>query len=508
MNLYGTAAIVTLFAAFEHGLGFLYRIILSRTLGPEGLGVYQVALSVFAVFLTLSSSGLPITLSRTIAKHRAQNFPAGEHRATTAAILLALSFSLTITLLLFLFRTPFSAVFSDSRCADLFYILLIGLSFTSVYAVLRGNFWGNRHFFAYSLIELVEEIVMVLAGIALLLLFRTGVPDVNKAAVAVLISYLASFSIALVFFLIKGGKFCSPRGEWRPLLRSSLPVTAMRTSSSLVNSLISVLFPMRLMAAGMSKARAMSEYGVVGGMVMPILTIPCSLISSIALVLVPELSESYYRGDRETLSRLVKKALDATLLIAGALIPFLAVCGEGVGVFLYSNAESGMLISRSALILVPMSLTMISTSLLNSMGCERETLLFFVLGSAAMLLTAWTLAPLMGSGALLLGMAADYTLSAVCSLALLAKKTGRLRSGKYALLLSCIIFALSVAGMGVRAVLMLCLDYVWVLVLLFVLLSAAELLLFKVCRLFDAAAFLKKFLPFHGRRAARPSPSG
>ena len=62
-NLYRSAALVTVFATIEHGLGFLYRIILSRMLGAEGLGVYQVALTVFAVFITISSSGLPITLS-------------------------------------------------------------------------------------------------------------------------------------------------------------------------------------------------------------------------------------------------------------------------------------------------------------------------------------------------------------------------------------------------------------------------------------------------------------
>ena len=95
-NLYRTAAIVTVFAAFEHCLGFLYRIILSRMLGPEGLGIYQVALSVFAVFITVSSSGLPITLSRVISKHRARGSKQGVHSATTAAILISLLFSVLL----------------------------------------------------------------------------------------------------------------------------------------------------------------------------------------------------------------------------------------------------------------------------------------------------------------------------------------------------------------------------------------------------------------------------
>ncbi len=504
MNLYRTAAVVTIFSAVEHGLGFLYRIILSRTLGPEGLGVFQVALSVFAVFLTVSSSGLPITLSRVISKHRAEGNPLRERSATAAAVLITAVFGAGLTVLLFLLRAPFSKIFSDPRCADLFYIFLFGLTFTSVYAVLRGNFWGNKRFFAYSLIELIEEIVMIIVGVVLLVFFRSGVADVNKAAVAVLVSYLCSFSCAFFYFFAKGGRFRSPRGEIKPLLRSSLPVTAMRTSSSLVSSLISVIFPLRLVAAGMSSARAMSAYGVVAGMVMPILMTPCSLISSIALVLVPEFSECYYRKEREKLAGLVQKALNAALLIAVILIPLFICCGEGIGVLLYSNATSGILIERSAFILLPMSVTMISTSLLNSMGCERATLVFFLFGAAAMLLSAWLLPPYLGSGALLVGMACDYTVTSVCSLVLLAKKTGKLRSWKYFLKSLPVIAITAVAGMGVRALLMTYLGYVAALVLLVLFVLAAELILLHVLGLFDLVAFLRNFF---GKRRKRGKPA-
>ncbi|MDE5896837.1 MAG: oligosaccharide flippase family protein, partial [Clostridia bacterium] len=185
-NLYRTAAIVTVFSAFEHCLGFLYRIILSRMLGPEGLGIYQVALSVFAVFITVSSSGLPITLSRVISKHRAHGNKNGESAATSAALLISLAFSVPITVLLFLLRTPFTKIFSDPRCGDLFYIMLFSLSFTSVYAIIRGSFWGNKRFFAYSLIELIEEMIMIAVGVFLMLFVASGIADTNKAAIAVL----------------------------------------------------------------------------------------------------------------------------------------------------------------------------------------------------------------------------------------------------------------------------------------------------------------------------------
>lgn len=495
MNLYRTAAIVTIFSALEHGLGFLYRIILSRTLGSEGLGVYQVALTVFAVFLTICSSGLPITLSRVISKHRARRYKRGENAATTAAVIITLSISVPLTILLFLLRKPFSTVFSDPRCADVFYIFLFGLSFTSVYAIIRGSFWGNKRFFAYSLIELIEEIVMIFVGVLLLIVFDSGVADVNKAGVAVLVSYLCSFTIAAVYFFARGGRLASPKGELLPLLRASLPVTAMRTSSSLMSSLISVLFPMRLMAAGYSSARAMSEYGVIYGMVMPVLMIPSSLIGSIALVLVPELSECFYRGEKEKVSALVEKALNATLLIACLLVPFFIACGEGVGVLLYSNAASGQIIEKSALMLIPMSVTMISTSLLNSLGCEKQTLLIFALGSFAMLLCVWFLPKYWGSGALVAGMCCDYLLCAVCSLRLLGKKTGKLRSGKYVVKLALAFLPVCAVGVLARMLLMRWMSYLPALVLTIFIILGLEAAVLSIFKLFDLRAFFLKFLP-------------
>ena len=492
-NLYRTAAVVTVFSVFEHCLGFLYRIILSRALGPEGLGIYQVALTVFAVFLTATSSGLPITLSRVISKHRAHGNKNAEHSATTAAMLITIMFSVPITVLLFVFREPFSRIFSDPRCADLFYIIIFGLSFTSVYAIIRGCFWGNKRFFAYSLIELIEEIIMICVGVFLLFALQSGVADVNKAAIAVLVSYLCSFAIAVFYFLLKGGKLRAPRGEFLPLLKSSLPVKTMRTSSSLRNSLISVLFPMRLTAAGYSSSRAMSEYGVVYGMVMPVLMVPSTLIGSLALVLVPELSECYYKGNKEKLSALVEKALNTTLLIAAALIPFYIVCGESVGVFLYSNAASGQLIRNSALILLPMSITMICTSILNSLGCERQTLIFFLFGSAAMLLCVWVLPEYLGSGALLVGMACDYVITAVCSLVLLSKKTGKLRSGKYLLKLALSALPVIAAGILVRNALALWLGYLPALGLSLLFVAVAEIALFQLLKLFDFRTLLGRF---------------
>ena len=497
MDLYRTAAVVTVFSAAEHCLGFLYRILLSRVLGSEGLGVYQTAITVFSVFLTIAASGLPVTLSRTIAKHRAAGARRREEAATGAAVLLALAVAVPCTLLLFCLRERFSAVFPDPRCADLFYIMLPGLSFTAVYSVIRGNFWGNKRFLAYSLVELIEEMIRICTGVVLLVGIQTSLHAANRAAIAVLVSYLCSFALAAGWFFARGGKLRAPKGEFKQLLVAAAPVTAMRASSSLMGSLISVLFPLMMQVAGYTAAQAMREYGAVYGMVMPVMAIPCAFIGSIALVLVPELSERYYRGEREEVSALTKRALTATLLVAGLLFPYYMVCGGDAGVFLYADAASGRMISAAAPVLIPMSLTLICTSMLNSMGCETHTLGIFLAGSAAMLVCTLCLPRFFGGGALLTGIACDACITAALSLWLLRKKTGKLRMGRYCLRLLGATLPVLAAGYAAHGFFERYFSYFPAFALTMLTLAAAELLFFGMFRLIS---FRTVFLRFFAKK--------
>lgn len=422
-RLYQTAFIVTVFSVAERGLGFLYRIVLSRTIGSEGVGLYQIALTVLAVFITATSSGIPITLSRLIPKYRAENNPYAVHQCVSSSILLTLAFCIPISLFFWLGHDILDFLFTDERCIEVFYILLPGLTFTSVYAVLRGSFWGNKDFMPYSIIELIEEMAMIVVGSILVIHATDAFDGAKRAGLAVTVSYLVSFTIALFYFFLKGGKLSKP-GQLRPLLSSALPVTAMRTSTSLINSLIAILFPLRLAQFGMSEREALSSYGVICGMSMPILTMPSTVIGSIALVLVPELSENFYKHEAQKLKDNIERAIRTTVIIVSFLIPVFAVLGEELGMLLYSNALSGQIIQRCCILLFPMSLNMITTSILNSLHCEKQTLMFYFAGAVAMLACIWLLPASVGVYSLCIGMGISHLIGATCDYLLLRKKTG------------------------------------------------------------------------------------
>lgn len=431
-NIYKSAALVTVFSTIEKTMSFFYRVVLSRIIGAEGIGIYQICLSVFAVFLTAASSGIPVTVSRLIAKNNAVNDIRGRHAAVTAGVVGTLIFTIPIAVLLFFGRNALGFLFSDGRCKDIFLLLLPGLILTSVYAVMRGSFWGNKQFLPYSVIELLEDAVMVILGCILVYGVTDPVLGAKRATIAVAVSYVFSFCVSLFWYFHKGGKFVNPKRQLKPLFSASMPITAMRTTTSLLNSAVAVLLPLLLMSAyNLTNSEAISLYGVAIGMSLPILFIPSSLIGSISVVVAPELSENYYKNNTEQVKFDVEKSLKAAVFIAALLVPVLFVLGDEIGNFLYSNEMSGKIIQNCSFILFPMCITMISTTVLNSMNREKRTLIHFLIGAAVMILSIVVLTKYAGVYSYMIGLAANYMITGTLNLILLKKVCGNLKYIKY-----------------------------------------------------------------------------
>ena len=465
-NIYRSAALVTVFSTVEKALSFFYRIVLSRIIGAEGLGIYQICLSVFAVFLTAASSGIPVTVSRLMAKNGAKNDIKGKNAAVTAGVVATLMFTVPLAIILFFGRNLLGFLFTDDRCMNVFILLLPGLILTSIYAVMRGSFWGNKQFLPYSIIELLEDAVMVCVGIALIFGCTDPVAGAERAAIAVLVSYVFSFIVSLFWYFKKGGRFSNPKRQLKPLFSSSMPITAMRTSTSVLNSAVAILLPVLLMNAyGLDNSEAISLYGVAIGMSVPILFIPSALIGSISVVVAPELAENYYKNKTALVKFDIEKSVKAAIFIATLIIPVLFVLGDEIGAVLYSNEMSGEIIQNCAFILLPMCLAMITTTVLNSMNCEKKTLLYYIIGAALMIVSIVALTRFVGVYSYMIGLAASFVISAVFNLRLLAKKCEGIKFISYILRSIVVVIATCAFGMMLDGIISRYVATVWQMVI-------------------------------------------
>ena len=378
-NFYQTTFLVTFLSVAERALGFLYRVVLARLLGAEGLGIYQIALSHFSLFRTLGGGGLPVATSRLIAKNNAIAVQGEKDKnggALTCAILLSLAITLPLTLLFLFFGEHFAFLLGKQSISSL-KILLCGLSFTCVYAVFKGFFWGNGQFLAPALLEMGEEIVTVCAGVLLLKSFGNGLDAVggsNLAALSCLLAFVLSCIVSFLLFLPYKKQVPRLRPTaplFREVASAALPVTGVRVSSTVVSAILAVLLPVMLTKTGISEAQATAEFGVATGMALPLLSMPLTLVGSFALVLMPRLSEDFYAENYERLYVNVERGLTCAVFVACLLAPFFFVLGKRIGLLTYGNALAGDLLRNGCGLLLPMSFCMISTTALNSMGFEK-----------------------------------------------------------------------------------------------------------------------------------------
>ena len=424
-GLVKTAAVVTVMSVIERFVGFIYRVYLSRVLGAEGLGIYQIALSVVGVLVTLSASGIPITVSRLMLKERSENNPVGEADVISAGILTSLIISVPVVVALYVLRSRIGFIFADERCFDVLSLILPGVVLTGVYAVIRGYFWGNRYYFTYSLIELVEEIAMVAVGV-LLINGATSVFDgAKKAGIAVFVSYIVSFCLSSLVFVLKSGRLTNPIRKLKPLIVSSSPITAMRTLTSLVGSIVAIVLPMRLSYYGATNAQALSDFGEMSGMAMPLLFMPSTFIGSIALVIVPEISDAFYNGRKEELVKNCERAFNCCVCISAVVIPVFIGLGADIGKLVYSNENAGVYLSVAAMIMLPMSVHMITNSLLNSLNKERFTLVNYVIGALLTFLCVFFLPKYIGVYALVAGHFVSFLFMGALNIFALEKECGK-----------------------------------------------------------------------------------
>ncbi len=495
--------IVTVFSMCEKFLGFLYRIYLSRTIGSEGIGLYQVALSVFALLLTIVCSGTPITVSRLMTKYRAEGRDDKVFKVISAGISFTLAVALPVALFFMVFGKKFTFLFADERCMSIFLVLVPGLIFTSVYSVLRGVFWGNKDFLPYSVTELLEEACMIIVGIFLIGRTTDVYQGALRAGIAVLISYIFSFSLASVTFLLRKNKLKNPANQFKPLLKSALPVTAMRTANSLCSSLVSILLPARLIAVGYSSTEAMSAFGATMGQAMPLLFIPTTLIGSFVLVLIPEVSENFYSKRHYFLKRDIEKALKFTVLLTALFVPLFLVCGEEIGVLIFSSYECGKYLSAFSFLMLFMSLSSVTTSILNSIGLESKTLLCFIISSAFMLLSAYFLPKYIGIYALLVGLTVVYGMSTVLNL-ILINKNSELKPNYLKFTLFTVVFLLPTILLG-ALIEKLLLSSLGILMTTFICSFFSVLFLvglYAVFNLINFKAVIKKISPIKNKRSA------
>jgi stage V sporulation protein B len=413
--------IVTIFTFIDRLMGFGFKVYLSRSLGDVNLGIYQVALSMFFVLITFTTSGTPLIVSKLTAVFQKKGDIKSEHSLVAAALVVGLGFASVISLVFFTLQKPLSKMFASPQSMTVLLMLLPGVLFSGIYAAFRGNLWGRQKYVTISAIELAEQTFRIFICV---LLITLGLNKLRMTALSMSAACGLTAILCIICYFKSKGRLASPKGQLRPLIKQALPITMIRASNTVVNSLISIAVPFLLCMSGMNSEGALAVYGRSIGMAMPLLYLPITVVGSLAYVMIPTLSSAYAANDLKSVRSQIETSVKFSLIVAAIFVPVFTALGKPLGSFIYKSAGAGQFLSFSAWLLIPIAAESIVSSMMNSLNLEKRSFINYLIGAALMFGIMFAAFRGFTIELLSIAMGAGWTLSTILDIFAIKKKTG------------------------------------------------------------------------------------
>lgn len=254
-------------------LGFFYRIFLSRTIGAEGLGIYNMVHPIFGICFALCAGSIQTALSQYIASHIArgrQVFKTGMVISMTMSFVLAFLICRHAELLA-------DIILMEPRCAPYLPVIGISVPFAAFHACINGYYYGVQKSHVPAFSQIAEQIIRmaVVFMIANYQISSGHTITVMLAAYGHLVGEAASaaFTLLCLYLFPPQSKtvsvgFLSPDTA-APLIALALPLMGNRLVLNVLSSAEAIWIPSRLQMFGLKTDQAFAIYGVLTGMALP-----------------------------------------------------------------------------------------------------------------------------------------------------------------------------------------------------------------------------------------------
>lgn len=290
-------------------IGFFYRIFLSHTIGAEGLGIFQLVMPLQILALAFCASGIQTAISRLTASREALGCPGRAGDYFISGTLFSVLFSLVLSFL-FYYRADFWAVkiLKEPRTASLIRMMAPAVPLSTLHTCINSYYFGRKKAGLPAGIQLLEQAFRVGGCYVIYLVCisekRTVTP--LMAAGGNLIGETAA-CIASLFFISMHFKeihysffqLQKPLVLLKELFHISIPLSLNKILLTVLGSMEVILIPGRLQMSGLNASDALSIYGIFTGMALPLILFPATLTNSVAVMLLPSVTELQTLGISE-----------------------------------------------------------------------------------------------------------------------------------------------------------------------------------------------------------------
>ncbi len=298
-------------------LGMFIKIITTRLIGAEGIGIYMLLTPTYMVLITLAQLGFPVAISKLVAEEKNNN---------KNIILSIIPISLLINLIIILVILFFGNFISNNLLHEprtYYGIICIGfvLPFISISSIIRGYFFGKERMVPHVISNISEDIIRIIILIIGVPIFLTKGIEFAVAFIVLsnMVSELTSI-IILTLFLPKNSKikseyFVPKKNNIKSIFNISIPTTIGRFIGNIGYFFEPIILTSVLLKCGYSNHYIVYEYGVISGFVLPLLLLPSFFTMAISQALIPVISKAYSNNNLKYTNKKIKQAIYLSLAI-------------------------------------------------------------------------------------------------------------------------------------------------------------------------------------------------
>lgn len=329
------------------GVSMLFQVYLTARVGAAGVGLLQLILSVNLFAVTLGTSGLRVAALYLSAEAYGLRRYGGVRQAMVWCLTAGLLLSALVGGAMMAFAEPLAlSVVGDLRAVLSLRLLGLTLPLSCLSMILSGCFTACGQVRTLVAVEVGDKAATV---VLTMLLLQQGIAGDLAHACAAIVggnALAAVGSVAVLLGLLRrwlgkldGGGAMPDMG--RRLLGIAGPVAVSDYLRSGLGTMEQFLIPWGLGRFSGSHTQAMADYGVIHGMVFPVLMFPCTVLYAVADVLVPELARCRAEENQRRIRHVAGRCLRQGFLYAAAVAALLWLLAMPLGQLLYHSDDAG-----------------------------------------------------------------------------------------------------------------------------------------------------------------------
>jgi len=401
--------ILTVATTITRIVGFVFRIYLANVLGAEGIGLYQLILSFYMLMVTLSTSGIRVAVSRLISEELALRHYSNAKKVLNQSILLSLFTGFFAAFLMYYFANYVGVnILKDERTVLSLLYLVPSLPVIAVSSCYKGYFYAVGKVTKPASAQVLEQIIRVFVIFSIMNYYLPKGLGYGCAAVSIGMSIEEIFSLIYIWFLyVIEKKPFSHKSSGKSdnmiykILGIAIPLSATAYINSILRMVENILIPSRLILYGTSTVSAMSLYGMIKGMVLPLLFFPSSFLTSLASILIPSVAGDNAISNEKKVTYTLSKVLHFTTL-SGILVVSVFLCFPNeIGLAVYNDTQVGIMLKIISFVCPFMYLNMVIASMLNALGEQVSSFKINIIESVVKISIIYFLIPIYGFNAYL-----------------------------------------------------------------------------------------------------------